>query len=102
VQLGGVSPLVATSQVRESAWAVRSRDGGTLFLIIVMDHDAATVHVELPGAIALGLVDAATYAVKDLRHGTDLGTRTGAVLRSNGIDVALPRLGVAVLELIKK
>jgi beta-galactosidase GanA len=101
-QLGGVSPMVATSSVRESAWAVKSRDPGIVFLFVVLDHDAATVHVELPGATALGLVDATTYTVKDLRHGADLGAHTGAALRASGVDVALPRFGVAVLEIAPK
>ncbi|MDB4995355.1 MAG: glycoside hydrolase family 35 [Myxococcaceae bacterium] len=102
VQLGGVTPQVTTSSVRESAWAVKSRDTKSVFVFVVLDHDAATVHVELPGAAALGLVDGATYTVKDLRRGTDLGARTGATLRSSGVDVPLPRFGVAVLEIATK
>ncbi len=101
VGLGGVTPTLSATAVKEEAWARVDRGQGIVYLFVVSDHDAGTVHVDIADLAPLGLDGATTYSLTELRHGASYGTRTGASLRASGIDVPLPKYGVGVVQIRK-
>jgi hypothetical protein len=98
IDLGGASPAVSATGLREAAWARRGRgDKAPLFLFVVSGHDAGTVQVDLHSLDRLGLTPAATYTLTEGLSGTPLGTRTGQDLGAQGISLQMSTYGTAVV-----
>lgn len=96
LSLAGLTPILSTNAVREEVWARRAR-GGPLFLFVVNDHDAGTIHLNVGDLLALGLSGARSYQISDALSGQSYSARSGEQLLAAGLDVRLARYGVAVL-----
>ncbi len=96
--LGGVSPAVSATGVREAAWARRGRgDKAPTFVFVTSGHDAASVHVDVRALDRLGLAPSATYTLTEALSGAALGVRTGAALAASGISLQMAAYGTAAV-----
>ncbi|MCB9700500.1 MAG: beta-galactosidase [Myxococcales bacterium] len=96
--LGGVTPAVSAEGLHHLAWARRS--DARIYLFVLNDSDAtADVSVRIDDGDAVGIDPGASYAVRELLGGVDLGSKDGAAILSGGVKVKVPAWSSAVVGL---